>query len=199
MARRRHSNPLSKIGKRQLQRGVGAIIVFIALFLVGLFHPELLDRILQHDPAPSKRSLLQEGVWPVVRVVDGDTLIVRNDEGIEYRIRLIGADTPEVVKPNHPVEPFGPEASTFTKKMVADSGNSVRVAFDGDQVDRYERTLAMIYIRTASGEILLNELLIREGLARAQTQYRYSTAMKDRFRDAENAAKAEKRNIWSEK
>jgi endonuclease YncB( thermonuclease family) len=55
----------------------------------------------------------------------------------------------------------------------------------------------MVYLQTSTGEVLLNELLIREGLARAKTQYRYSKGMKDRFRTAENAAKAERRNIWS--
>ena len=196
MARRRSTSKRW----RPLTRGLGAVAILLVLFLIGLVDPEFRDKLLQRDgplPAGSKQSPLREGVWPVVNVVDGDTLDVQDDEGTKHRIRLVGADTPEVVHPNKPAEPFGPEASKFTKEMIANGGNRVRVAFDGDQIDRYGRNLAMIYVQTAGGEELLNELLIRHGLARAQTQYRYSKAMKDRFRAAEDAAKAEKRNIWS--
>jgi endonuclease YncB( thermonuclease family) len=43
------------------------------------------------------------------RVVDGDTIILSNGE----KVRLIGVDTPETVRPNTPVEYYGKEASTF--------------------------------------------------------------------------------------
>ena len=51
----------------------------------------------------------------VIRVVDGDTLLVEFS-GTEERVRLIGVDTPETVHPNKPVEHFGKEASAFTKE-----------------------------------------------------------------------------------
>jgi len=51
--------------------------------------------------------------------------------------------------------------------------------------------------RWSGGDTLLNELLIREGLARAQLQYNYSREMKNRFQAAEDQAKQEKRGIWS--
>ena len=46
----------------------------------------------------------------VVRVVDGDT-IVADVDGRQERVRFIGIDTPESVKPRSPVECFGKEAS----------------------------------------------------------------------------------------
>ena len=48
-----------------------------------------------------------------LRVVDGDTIIA-NLDGREERVRYIGIDTPESVKPNAEVECFGPEASKRT-------------------------------------------------------------------------------------
>ena len=53
----------------------------------------------------------------VVRVVDGDTLVV-SIAGREERVRLIGVDTPETVHPQKPVEYFGKEASAFTKRLA---------------------------------------------------------------------------------
>jgi micrococcal nuclease len=134
-----------------------------------------------------------------VRVVDGDTLIVgdKMDKQKQYRIRLIGADTPEVVKSGTMPEPFGQEASDFTKRMIAESNNQVRIAFDGEQLDRYNRTLAMVYLQTPDGEVWLNELLIREGLAHARLEYRYSQTAKLAFAVAEVEARRNKRNLWS--
>jgi endonuclease YncB( thermonuclease family) len=44
---------------------------------------------------------------------------------------------------------------------------------------------------------MLNEELIRAGLATAETGYRYSSSMKTRFRRTEEEAKAAERGIWS--
>jgi micrococcal nuclease len=53
----------------------------------------------------------------VERVVDGDTLIAtRNSRRV--RVRLIGVDAPESVKPDSPVECFGPEASAQLEQLL---------------------------------------------------------------------------------
>ena len=41
-----------------------------------------------------------------------------NINGTSETIRIIGVDTPETVHPSKPVEPFGPEASTFAKNHL---------------------------------------------------------------------------------
>jgi micrococcal nuclease len=110
---------------------------------------------------------------------------------VKEHVRLIGANTPETVKPRWPVEPWGPEASAFTKRFVA--GGDVRLELDAELHDRYGRILAYVWV----GDRMLNEELIRAGLARAELQYRYSAAMKVRFRHAEAEAKAARRGIWS--
>ena len=190
-----------KLIQKQLQKQFGlspktaGMVVFVLLLVCGLIGSFALD----NAPLASKvKGPLTEGLWEVVRVVDGDTLIVSDKAGKQYRVRLTGADTPEVVKPNTPPEPFGPEASEFTKQKIAEAKNTVRIAFDGDQVDKYDRSLAMVYLQMPDGkEIWLNELLIREGLARAQVQYRFSKGAKDAFQKAESEAKNAKRNLWS--
>jgi micrococcal nuclease len=179
------------------------------LILIGLFSPDVRNSVAKtleplfpgisspYVPLPSKvKGPLTEGIWTVVYVVDGDTFDVADADN-KYRIRLIGADTPETVRPNTPLEPFGPEASAFTKQKIAEANNRVRLAFDGDEVDRYGRSLAMVYLQMPTGEVWLNELLIREGLARAQLQYRYSKGAKTAFQQAEAEAKSARRNLWS--
>ena len=92
--------------------------------------------------SPVPPESLSEGNYKVERVVDGDTLLLENDA----RVRLIGVDAPESVKPDHPVEPFGPEASAFTKKWVGKAGNTVRLQFDKERVDQYGRFLAYVWV-----------------------------------------------------
>jgi len=79
-------------------------------------------------------------VYKVKRVIDGDTILLTNGE----RVLLIGVDTPETVHPNKPVEYFGKEASAFTKKMV--EGKKVKLEFDWDRRDKYDRLLAYVYL-----------------------------------------------------
>jgi endonuclease YncB( thermonuclease family) len=53
--------------------------------------------------SPSTVAPIAEGAYAVVRVIDGDTLIIINDAGTEYRVRLIGIDAPEIrpIRNNH--------------------------------------------------------------------------------------------------
>ena len=131
---------------------------------------------------------LSEGSREVEFVVDGDTIQFRG----QMRVRLIGVNTPETVKPNHPVEPCGPEATEFTRRFLA--GGRAHLRFDAERIDRYGRILAYLSV----GDRLLNEELLRAGLARYEPQYHYSQTMHRRFRLAEQAAKADRIGIWAE-
>ena len=57
---------------------------------------------------------------------------------------MIGVDTPETVKPNTPVQPYGKEASDFTKKHL--TGKRVTLEYDRAPKDRYGRTLAYVWV-----------------------------------------------------
>lgn len=134
-------------------------------------------------PAP-----LDEGHYQVRRVVDGDTLLMRDGK----RVRLVGVDTPETVKENTPVEPWGPEATRFTREFVA--AGEVRLQFDRERTDRFGRYLAYVWV----GERMLNEELLRAGLARWERHFDYNSSMKSRFRRAQQDAQQARRGLWSD-
>ncbi len=163
------------------RRGLIAALAILALVALRVWQ----DR---QDPVPPES--LPEGNCAVERVVDGDTLLLAGGA----RVRLIGVDAPESVKPDSPVEPFGPEASQFTTDFVAAGSGTVRLQFDKERIDRYGRFLAYVWV----GDRMLNEELVRSGLATAETGYRYSSSMKTRFRRAEDEAKSAGRGIWSQ-
>ncbi len=179
MNRRR---PRSTSWRPPFRRRRALVIVLALLALVVL-------RLWQGPSSPRRPDALREGTYVVERVVDGDTLLLANGA----RVRLQGVDTPETKKPNHPVEPFGPEASAFTRRFVAQGGGTVRLQFDRERLDRYGRFLAYVWV----GDRMLNEELVRAGLATAELQYRYSSTMKRRFGRAEEEARAARRGIWS--
>src|SRR6476660_2136883 len=69
----------------------------------------------------------------VQRVVDGDTIVLAGGE----RVRYIGVDTPESVKPGTPVQCFAEKASAFNDRLV--EGERVQLRYDAERQDRYGR------------------------------------------------------------
>jgi len=98
----------------------------------------------------------------VVRAVDGDTIEARIDGEVED-VRYIGVDTPETVKPDTPVQCFGPRASAFNHRLV--EGQQVRLVFGVERRDDYGRLLAYVHL----GRGFVNAMLVRRGLARSLT------------------------------
>ena len=96
----------------------------------------------------------------VTRVVDGDTIVVDGPGGSE-RVRYIGVDTPESVKPNTPVQCYAKAASQLNKQLV--SGKTVVLTPGREARDRYGRLLA--YVKTEDG-LDVNAQLIKLGAAR---------------------------------
>jgi micrococcal nuclease len=128
---------------------------------------------------------------PVLRVVDGDTVVLALD-GRPVHVRLIGVDTPETVHPRKPVERFGREAAAFLRALI--EGKDVRVTYeDGpSRLDRYGRTLA--YLHLEPGGLFVNREIIARGYGFAYTKYPFRHM--DDFRAAERAAREAPRGLW---
>ena len=123
----------------------------------------------------------------VLRVVDGDTVIL----GEIGTVRLIGVDTPETKDPRKPVQYYGIEASAFLQSML--SGQSVRVEYDHQRRDKYQRTLAYLYLRDGT---FVNREIIRQGYGHAYLTYPFAYA--EDFRAAEREAREAERGLWGQ-
>jgi endonuclease YncB( thermonuclease family) len=125
----------------------------------------------------------------VTRAVDGDTIEVRLGDRLED-VRYIGVDTPETVKPDTPVQCFGPRASRFDHDLV--EHRWVRLVFGVERRDVYGRLLAYVYL----GERFVNAELVRRGLARTLT-IAPNDRFAERFKRLEIAAARAGRGLWS--
>lgn len=126
------------------------------------------------------------------RSVDGDTAkFILNDK--EITVRFLGINTPETVDKNRPEEPFGKEASNFTKEKL-ENAKKIEIEYDenAQKQDKYNRELAWIWV----DDNLLQEEIILKGLAKTYmlpNTYKYAA----KLQLAESKAKEENLGVWS--
>ena len=125
--------------------------------------------------------------------VDGDTAKFELD-GKEITVRFLGIDTPETVHPTKGEEPYGKEASNYTKGKL-ENAHKIEIEYDenASETDKYERPLVWVWV----DDTLLQEELISNGLARTymlQDNYKYAWILQEN----EEKAQEEKVGIWSE-
>ena len=101
-------------------------------------------------------------VTEVVRIVDGDTLVLAD---LEERLRLIGIDTPET-PPGEPPDCYGEEATDHLAALVP-PGTEVAVTFDVERADQYDRPLGYLH-RTDDGTFV-NLAMVADGYASTLT------------------------------
>ncbi len=106
-------------------------------------------------PPPEPQDVTTSAV--IVRVIDGDTIVVATPQG-EATVRLLGIDTPETKKPGTRIECGGREATKVMRRF-ATVGEHVQLTTDStqDTFDRYGRLLA--YVTGDNGRLLQVEML----------------------------------------
>ncbi len=137
-------------------------------------------------------SAAETGV--VEEVVDGDTLRVRTAGSAEaVTVRLIGIDAPERSHPSLGKEFFSDEAASHLASLCR--GKTVRMEKDAEETDKYDRLLRYVFLPPPDGR-LLNEEMLRAGMARAYTRFPFSR--KDAFLAAEGRARREGKGLWKD-
>ncbi len=132
------------------------------------------------------------GEATVVRVVDGDTVVVEV-AGAEESIRLIGIDTPESVARDRPNECYGVEASDRLAALLP-AGTAVQLSRDVEPRDVYDRLLA--YVQRSSDGLFVNAAQVADGYAEAK-DYPPNTAYRDDFEQAERTARQAGLGLWA--
>lgn len=91
-------------------------------------------------------------------VHDGDTLILAD----KSKLRIIGIDTPELARDNKPAEALAIEARNFVRRLLKQNGKTLKLRYDAESRDQYQRRLAHVFIADNRN---LSEILLQNGLA----------------------------------
>ena len=124
------------------------VIYFLALFFVVI-------------PA-----IALAGQYQVIRVIDGNTIVIR-DNGKHEKVRRLCVNTPESVHPDKKQNiPMGKMASRYTQKKL--TGKYVNLEFEINRLrGNYGRFLAYVFVDGQN----LNLDLVRQGLSPYYTKY----------------------------
>ena len=135
----------------------------------------------------------QPTIFKVLKVVDGDTIVV-DVRGKKETVRLLGIDTPETVDPRKPVQCFGKNASDKMKSFVF--GKSVILvdeqATQGNR-DKYNRLLRYVYLPD-SKRTFVNGEMVKQGYAYSYRQY--PTKFLTKFNSWESYAREHNLGLW---
>lgn len=160
--------------KKALKLLVPLVLSASALIIYSLKRPATLEK--QSPP-------LDEAVYHVERVIDGDTIVVSGLGPVRY----IGVDTPEAG------EPFYHEAKKRNTELVG--GRGLRLEICGPSLhDRYGRTLALVY----AGGVFVNEELLKDGLARTLIIPPCGVELADELRAVEKQALLGRAGMWAQ-
>ena len=129
----------------------------------------------------------------VDRVIDGDTVKLKFEDGTNESLRILLIDTPEDTKEK---QYLGDVATSFAKKNLK-KGDIVYVETDGSKTDKYGRYLGYLWYDSTGNKDykMYNEEVVREGLARVGYIYDAVRHL-DKMKAAQYEAQKSKKNIW---
>jgi len=179
---------------------VGVIVIAVCsiLGLVLLGNGNNLAHTIENDPV-KKVTYLQKNVpvpnttekGIVMRVVDGDTFVIRLENNEIFKVRLIGVNAPESVDPRRKVQCYGKEASEYLRSRI--ENKEVELVRDTSQRnrDKYDRLLRHVFIDSVN----IGQQLIEQGFA---YEYMYSIpyAHKTEFENAQKNAQKNGSGLW---
>jgi micrococcal nuclease len=181
--------------------GRGSIALLLIAAAILLRPWDAARRLLPQGEQASELGASQRLAGRVARAVDGDTLEVTLAGGATETVRLIGVDTPETVKPDTPVQCFGPRASAFEHRTV--EGRRVRLLTGAEPRDFYGRLLAYVWVEgprkpraRRPPERFLEVELLRRGLARTLT-FHPNDRFADRFETLERKSARAGKGLWN--
>jgi len=168
---------------------VVSVVVVMLVLIMGSYNEFVAEKpVILSSSAPSESSAKNSDgdriLVSLEYVYDGDTMKALVGSKTE-KIRFIGVDTPERE------EPFYEEAKVFTRRMLKDAKVEIEIC-KAERRDKHGRLLAWIY---ADGVSVAEELL-KAGLAKTLSIPPCGLRFKDKYKNLERKAKAEKIGLW---
>jgi endonuclease YncB( thermonuclease family) len=157
---------------------------------------EILQNQYANDPCGDPR--VESSAWTgvageIVKVIDGNTIIMSLSKKKRLLVHLVGIDAPALN------QPFGNDAQQFLERIV--SGKKVEVWVNPSnwifKRPRPKEITGIVYLRSADMQDV-NLSLVRAGMVRHKESqpYTMSNYTECRYEKAEEEARAAKRGLW---
>jgi micrococcal nuclease len=162
----------------------------VALLAAALFYAAGVHReVLKGRKAEGK---IENGsIVKLVRVVDGDSLIVEQEGEKPANVRILGIKSFDAKVEKDVITPYGQAAIDTLEKLMMN--RPVRVMLDSTTKDRYGRYIATLYVDNQD----LGLKLIKEGLALAYTVYPFPAM--SLYLQEQELARAGRKGLWANK
>lgn len=171
-------------------------LLSLVIFVIAVVYQQFVGFPPPKDQAAVEGIQTDKQTVPVVKVVDGDTITVLQNQK-KVTVRIIGLNTPESVDPRRPVQCFGKEASAFAKSTLQDKSVSLEADPTQDDHDKYGRLLRFVWFEKDGGLVDFGKYMIANGYGHEYTYdvpYKYQAAYKAAERQAREAGKG----LWAD-
>ena len=123
----------------------------------------------------------------VVKLADGDSITVLDDDNVQHKIRLSGIDTPERK------QPYGNAAKKFLSEKIANE----TVCVGWYKKDRYQRLVGVVRFNDED----VNLSIVKAGLAWHYKAYQNEQSKSDQasYAKAEQYAQKKRLGLWQDK
>lgn len=171
-------------------RRVGVLsLVLACLLLVGCTDLSPSPDSSEKSPADEDRKHRYSS--QIDRVVDGDTVHLKEPVLGSTKVRMLSMDAPEVNYQGKSQGKYGVEATDYLKKRLPE-GTDVQVVLGQEKKDDYGRLLAYLEVENQD----INEEMVRQGYAVPYFIYPNVDRFQA-FREALQQARKEGRGIWN--
>ena len=154
-----------------------------ALFVTGIYAQ-------QSTPQQREAKLESGDLVQLVKVIDGDTVVVSKEGQANVTVRLLGIKTLESKHGKDEVAVYGRAAEEALKRLVGDK--PLRVLLNTPPRDRHGRTIATLY----AGDQDIGIGLISQGHAVVYAVYPF--AAMPVYLQAQSAARANSLGLWGD-
>lgn len=173
-----------------MDRGARVFWTLIAILLGAALYFGSNAEARRRAVQKSAGALSTGDVVQLERVVDGDTVVVRDPAGETVAVRVLGIKSFEPKPAKDPAARFGKAAIDEIEKLAREE--PIRVMLHSTPEDKHGRAIATLFV----GDKDLGLSLVKKGLALVYTPYPFPSM--PLYLTEQETAQAKKQGLWAD-
>jgi micrococcal nuclease len=168
------------------------IHIFLLALSISVYLYNTYKNPAQIETQHITQSQTEGDTFTIEKIIDGDTITVKNTSGEKFKVRILGINAPESVDPRRPVACFGKESANFLEGVVL-LGSVVHLQKDDTQTDRDRYDRLIRYVEIDGKDVGLES--IKQGFSYEYT-YKLPYERQVLYKQAQSDAKRDKKGLW---